>query len=137
MVVVDANLLVALVSGDARGGSVLRRFNDWLDRGVETHAPELARYEFANALARLVVAGAFPADKVGDAWDNVSLLPIRYHHLNDARRVVEVALALNRQSAYDAAYVALAEQLGAELWTLDGPLYRNAAGLGLPVKLIT
>lgn len=137
MVVVDANLLVALVSGDPRGGSVLRVFNDWLDRNIATHAPELARYEFTNALARLVVAGAFPADKVGDAWDNVSLLPIRYHQLNDARRVLEVTLALNRQSAYDAAYVVLAEQLGAELWTMDGPLYRNAVGLGFPVKLLT
>lgn len=136
MVVVDANLLVALVSGDPRGASVLRHFNDWLDGNVETHAPELTRYEFTNALARLVVAGAFPADKVGDAWDDVTLLPIRYHRMNDARRVVDVALALRRQSAYDAAYIALAEQLGAELWTLDGPLYRNAVGLGFPVKLV-
>lgn len=137
MVVVDANLLVALVSGDPRGSLVLRRFNDWLDHDEELNAPALAQYEVANAFTRLIVGGAFPAEKVEEAWDNISILPIHYHNLKDARRVVGVALALKRQTAYDAAYVVLAEQLGAELWTLDGPLYRNAVGLGFPVQLIS
>lgn len=45
------------------------------------------------------------------------------------------ALRLQRSSAYDAAYIGLAEQLGADLWTLDGPLARNATGVGYPVRL--
>ncbi len=32
--------------------------------------------------------------------------------------------------AYDAAYVVLAQALGAELWTLDGPFARTRAALG-------
>ena len=28
------------------------------------------------------------------------------------------------------------DRLEAELWTLDGPLYRNAAGLGFAVRLL-
>jgi predicted nucleic acid-binding protein len=32
--------------------------------------------------------------------------------------------------------VALAQELDAELWTLDGPLARNAVGVDLPVRLI-
>ncbi len=47
-----------------------------------------------------------------------------------------MAARLQRRSAYDAAYLVLAEQLRGELWTLDGPLARNAGALGLPVKLI-
>jgi predicted nucleic acid-binding protein len=43
---------------------------------------------------------------------------------------------LGRHSAYDAAYLDLAQRLGAELWTLDGSLARNAAGLGFPVRLV-
>jgi predicted nucleic acid-binding protein len=137
MVVVDANLLVALVSGDPRGNTVLQYFTNWLSNNVEFHAPVLARYETANALTRLIVGGAFPADKVEDAWNNISVLPIAYHDLVNVKRVVEIALALNRQNAYDAAYIALAEDIGAELWTLDGPLYRNAHGLGFAVNLIS
>jgi predicted nucleic acid-binding protein len=137
MVVVDANLLVALVSGDPRGNKVLQRFTDWLSHNVEIHAPVLAQYETANALTRLIVGGAFPADKVEDARDNISVLPITYHGLSNMKRVIEIALALNRQNAYDAAYIGLAEELSAELWTLDGPLYRNAHGLGFAVNLIS
>jgi len=50
--------------------------------------------------------------------------------------VIEIALSLRRQSAYDAAYLALAESLDAQLWTLDDPLYRNAIGQGFPVRLL-
>ena len=137
MIVVDANLLVALVSGDPRGSKVLQYFTDWLNRNIEIHAPLLAKYETVNALTRLIVGGAFPKDKIEDAWNNLSVLPIGYHDLSNVKRVVEIALALNRQNAYDAAYVALTEELSAELWTLDGPLYRNAQGLGFPVNLIS
>ncbi len=137
MVVVDANLLVALVSGDPRGNKVLQHFTNWLSHNIEIHAPVLAQYETANALTRLIVGGAFPADKVEEAWNNISVLPISYHDLSKVKRVVEIALALNRQNAYDAAYIALAEELSAELWTLDGPLYRNARGLGFAVHFVS
>lgn len=43
---------------------------------------------------------------------------------------------LQRESAYDASYIALAQELDAELWTLDGPLARNASEIDLPVRLI-
>ncbi len=40
--------------------------------------------------------------------------------------MVEIAVELGRHSAYDAAYLALGERLGVDVWTLDGPLLRNA-----------
>jgi predicted nucleic acid-binding protein len=104
---------------------------------LNLHAPTLAQYEIANALTRLVVAGAFQFAKVEAAWNDISVLPVTYHALENAKRPVEIALSLGRQTAYDAVYIELAERLKAELWTLDGPLYRNAVGLSFPVKLLT
>lgn len=40
------------------------------------------------------------------------------------------------EALHDAAYIALAEELDTDVWTLDGPLARNAADAGLPVRLI-
>lgn len=135
-VIVDSNLLVALVSGDLRGDMVSQAILDWVSRGIDLHAPELARYEFVNALTRLIVANAFPSDRIDEAWNDILILPITYHPLTNGSRVVEISLALSRQSAYDGAYLALAESLNAELYTLDGPLYRNATGQGFNVHLL-
>ena len=53
MVVVDANLFVALVSGDPRGTQVQEQFLKWVNDGIELHAPALARYEgVASAVRR-------------------------------------------------------------------------------------
>ena len=52
-------------------------------------------------------------------------------------RVVAIALRLGRRSAYDAAYLALAERLEATVWTFDGSLARNAGDAGFSVHLIT
>ena len=135
-IVVDANLLVALVSGDPRGSRVSQAMLDWVNQGIDLHAPELARYELVNALTRLIVAKAFPAERVNEAWNDILILPITYHGLTNGPRIVEISLALKRQSAYDGAYLALAESLNAELYTLDGPLYRNARGQGFNVRLL-
>ena len=136
LIVLDANLLVALVSGDPRGDQVSQSILNWIDQGIDLHAPELAKYEVANALTRLIVGNAFPADRTEEAWNNLLMLPITYHGLANAPRVIEISLELNRQSAYDGAYLALAESLKAELYTLDGPLYRNAVGHGFKVHLL-
>jgi len=73
---------------------------------------------------------------VTSGWQALEELPITYHALLDGPAVIDVAATLGRRSAFDAAYVALARSLDAELWTLDGPLARNAAGQKLPVRLI-
>lgn len=47
-----------------------------------------------------------------------------------------IARRLDRHSAYDAAYLALALDLDMEVWTFDRKLARNAGQLGYPVKLV-
>ncbi len=119
-VVVDANLLVALISGDPRSEAVSRLLETWIESGIDLHAPALARYEVSNALTRLIVAGKFPQAGLSEAWAGLESLPLIYQPLDEPSRTIEIALLLGRQNAYDAAYLALAERLKAELdsgWT--------------------
>lgn len=135
-IVIDANLLIVLINGDSRGEEVLAQFTKWIDQDIPLHAPDLTPYEVANALTRSIAAGMFLQSELVEALKHISSLPITYHPFVQGSRVVEIALPLNRQNAYDAACLALAEVLNAELWTLDSPLYRNAIVKGFAVKLL-
>jgi predicted nucleic acid-binding protein len=107
----------------------------WLASGEAIHAPTLTQFEVANGLTRLVAAGSMPEDRVEPAWQAIQELPITYHPLRNGPLVVSLARRLERHSAYDAAYLMLAQELDGTCWTLDGRLVRNAARLGLPVSL--
>lgn len=135
-VVIDANLLVALALNDPRAPAVDRHLREWAAAGETLHAPELLRYEAANALTRAVVARHLASDRVATAWERITRVRVQLHTLADGAAAVATALRLERSNAYDAAYVVLAQTLDAELWTLDGPLARNASGLALPVRLV-
>ncbi len=69
--VVDANLLVALVTRDPRRPHISARFDAWDQAGESLHAPALMPYEVANALAGLVGAGLVKDAELDDAWTAV------------------------------------------------------------------
>lgn len=135
-VVIDANALVALLASEPDGPTVAKLIEQWVAEERQLHAPALARYEIANVLARQLATGQLSKEDVETGWQALEELPITYHTLMDGASVIDVATTLGRRSAFDAAYVELARSLDAELWTLDGPLARNAAGQKLPVRLI-
>jgi predicted nucleic acid-binding protein len=135
-VVVDANLIVILASRDPRAEAVERHLRGWLDAGEQLHAPSLLPYEVASGLTRLSASGLLPESDLASAWALTGQFPIQLEPPSSGLEIIETALRLRRSSAYDAAYIVLARQLGVELWTLDGPLARNATTLGLPVRLV-
>jgi predicted nucleic acid-binding protein len=135
-IVIDANLVITLVGNDVRGDRVAEKFEEWEQCGEKLHAPELCLYETANGLTRMIAANLFPATDLEAVFARIAHLPISYHPFPQGGRVVEIALLLQRQNAYDASYLALAESFEVELWTLDGPLYRNAIGQGFRVRLL-
>lgn len=135
-VVLDSNVLVAMVTADRRAEAVGRQVRALGESGEPLHAPRLLRYEVANALTRKIVAGEADLEAATRAWRQIVSMPIVLHDLDDGPAAIEIALRLRRESAYDASYVALAQELDAELLTLDGPLARNAASAALPVRLL-
>lgn len=135
-IVIDASLVVGLVARDHRSDLISTTILRWLEAGENLHAPSLMPFEVASGLTRLVHAGAVPSNQVEDRWTKAIGLPIRLHPLASGIRAVEIALQLVRKSAYDAAYLALAEQLDAELWTLDRRLVNAASALDFRIHLL-
>ncbi len=135
-VVLDANVLIVLALDRQRAPAVEKLLRAWKAEGQELHAPVLLRYEIASALALAVSAGQLEPDAVADASKPIESVPIVLHQPKDTAALVAMAQRLERRSAYDAAYLVLAEELDTQLWTLDGPLARNAGSRELPVQLI-
>jgi predicted nucleic acid-binding protein len=64
-------------------------------------------------------------------------MPVRLVHSSESYpRAFDIARSLGWKKAYDALYLAAAEQEGAELLTLDGGLHGAARHLGIRVTLV-
>jgi predicted nucleic acid-binding protein len=97
------------------------------------HAPELLDLEVAQVLRRLVREGALSASRAEAAiQDLLDLRITRYPHSVLLLRIWHLRHNL---SAYDAAYVVLAEQLGATLLTRDTKL-ASAAGHTATIEVV-
>ena len=118
MIVVDTSAVIGVLAGQPR---VARLVDRVIDDG-DLHAPHLIDVEFQHALRRLVVAGAISDDRAADArMDFADLTIVRYPHVSLADRMWELR---HNVTAYDAAFLAIAEALGAPLVTCDARLAR-------------
>lgn len=114
--VVDASVLIQALAIEEPGGPVGMR----LAGETVLHAPSHVGVEFANGVRRLELHGQISSDRAAEALDDFLSLSIQPHRFESlAHRV----WALRRHlTAYDAAYVAVAENLGRPLHTLDARL---------------
>ena len=112
MTVVDASVVADAIRG--MGGSSQLA----LAQAVQpVAAPELMDLEVASAYRKLVASGVLVPDLGRELLERLQILPIvRHGHQALLPRIWELRGAL---SAYDAAYIALAERLGAVLLTRD------------------
>jgi predicted nucleic acid-binding protein len=130
MIVVDASAMIeALLRTPAAAAVDARLF----EPGETLHAPHLLDVEVAQVIRRYVANGDIDADRGREALDDLADLRLRrYPHDVLLPRIWELRHNL---TAYDAAYVALAEALDAPLLTRDRRL-AAAAGVRARVELI-
>ena len=125
MIVVDASAAVAalLHRGPARQALAADHL----------HAPYLVDSEVVSTLRRLLSTAQIESEAAWAAletWRRLGLA--RYAVIGMIERIWELR---DNLSAYDASYVALAEQLGCALLTCDGRISR-AAGVRCPITVV-
>lgn len=90
--------------------------------GETMHAPHVIDLEVIQTLRRLVRSGQVSRDRSSAVLEDLADLPLtRYSHVALADRIWELR---ENVSAFDGAYVALAEALDAPLVTSDAALAR-------------
>lgn len=120
MIVVDSSAVVDALSAVAGTDELRHRL------ATETlHAPHLIDFEVVSALRGLTLGGHLSVNRAEDLLTDFNELPLQRWPSADALRRRAFQLRDN-VSAYDAAYVALAEAMECPLVTRDGRLTRSS-----------
>ena len=130
MLVVDASVLVVALADDGeRGDRARSRLDD-----EELTSPDLVDLEVLSVLRRALHHGGVSGGRADAAVETLARLSLeRVPHRFLAARCWELR---DNLTPYDAAYVALAETLGAVLVTADAPLAR-APGPRCRIELLS
>jgi predicted nucleic acid-binding protein len=122
VIVLDASAAIDWLLQTAVGKQIEERI---FSRGESLHAPQLLDLEVAQVMRRLVREGAVSAPRADQAiQDLLDLRVTRYPHFVFLPHIWRLR---DNFSAYDAAYVALTEKLGATLITRDARLASASA----------
>lgn len=130
--VIDSNLIAAVVLPLPYSDQATQKIIAWKRAGAELFAPVLLEYEIAAILRKAVVARWLTTDLAVEAIGEVLALNVRCltPTANLHERALRWADRLGHSKAYDAQYLALAEQEGIELWTADRRLANGAQQAG-------
>ncbi len=127
MIVIDASILADVIGDDGHRSRQEFRTAD----GVA--APDLVDVETTAVLRKRWLTGSITDQRFADAVTDLQDLDFdRYPTLQFMARVCHLRANV---SAYDAAYVALAEELGCELLTADARLAK-AAGPRCAIRVL-
>lgn len=126
MIVLDASAAVDWLLQTPAGQRIEHRI---YSRNESLHAPHLLDLEVTQVLRRLAREGTVPPRRAEDAVLDLQDLRItRYPHF---MLLTEIWRRRHNLSAYDAAYIVLAEKLGASLLTRDSRLATASGSAGM------
>jgi len=129
MIVLDVSAAVDWLLQTSSGQNIEKRI---YSRNETLHAPHLLDLEVTQVLRRLALQGIVSVNRAGQAvHDLLDLRITRYPHVVLGPRIWQLR---HNFSAYDAAYIVVAEKLGATLVTRDARL-ASASGHAAPVEL--
>jgi predicted nucleic acid-binding protein len=117
MIVLDASVVVELLTNGALADSLRRDLAEGNDSFI---VPHLLDVEVASALRKLFAGQRIDSHRSEEFLAELALLPAeRYSHIPLLGRIWELR---HNFTAYDAAYIALAEATNSVLYTCDEKL---------------
>jgi predicted nucleic acid-binding protein len=124
MVCLDASVGLKLLVAEDDSARARSLWRAWTAQGFLVVAPGLFVFECTSALRRMVVRGDLALESARRAVGLLLEMPLSLQAPGGlVERAWDLAGALNRPTAYDCFYLAVAELLGIECWTADRRLY--------------
>jgi predicted nucleic acid-binding protein len=131
-VCVDASLIMRTLIVDVFSEQALALLATWRKEKTVLIAPALLAFEVTTSLRRQVHFKRIAPSQGEKAFDQFIQLPIQLSHRQDIFPLAwQLAKEFNRPTAYDTAYLALAQLNDCDFWTADEKLY-NAVSAKLP-----
>lgn len=135
-VVVDASYCGAWILEDEVSAGAVALLEQALAKTCGLNVPALWHYEMTNLLRSAARRQRLSSDDAWEALQTLAEVPLLQEDLPDAavrKRILHLALQFEL-SAYDAAYLELADRLKIPLHTADARLAAAASSLGLAPK---
>ena len=126
IICIDASFIIRLAISGTSVPSFSNLWTQWELQGYSKIAPTLFYYEVTNAFHRYVISGLLTSEEATEALEYILNLEILLHgNPSLHRRALSLAQNLTLPAAYDAHYLALAEQLSADFYTTDSRLFNT------------
>jgi predicted nucleic acid-binding protein len=132
-VVVDANITVALFVNLPYSFQAERLFRLWHKQDVQLHVPALWPAEVVSTLRKMISVGQMESEDAMFALASLERMPLQVVLPDPGLLALSLVWAgkLNQTVAYDAQYIALAENLSAEFWTADQKMFDSLKHLNI------
>jgi predicted nucleic acid-binding protein len=130
--VIDANLVVALAIPLPYSEAARNKLVSWKAADEQIFTPMLCEYEVTSALRKAVNVGLLDSEQGMLALRNIHTLNVHSiaPNIELHQQALRWAERLKQSKAYDAQYLALAEELRSVLWTGDLRLVNGARQAG-------
>jgi predicted nucleic acid-binding protein len=131
VIVVDACVVVDYIAPGQESSAAREFFIEEARSGAPLVAPGHMWLEVRNVLLSGVRRSRWTGAQADDAAADLMSLPVRrMDSPTDSARAYELAREYDNWPVYDMLYVALAQRLGAHLYTVDMKLAKRLAHLG-------